>query len=490
LKSAEIDRRGRELQGRRNAALSDADRELADEIEAMKKEIAEREREIRLQDEAVKNLSRKEGILEAKFDTAKAELKKAVQAKRSAIKNFANEDVQELSKLVLMPGGEKFLGPLNPFLGKKLELARQPEDAIAYYKAREDEITDELRNLTEEKIQRSAGTARSRMLENYCQIYTVERPYSEAVPYHYDYTWTIRQHDRLERHELREHLDNVQKAEQEMVLAIKEDLLSRLTDKFGILDDQMKALNAHLRKHRFTGQVYKFGKKADPAFDRIRRLAIAVKENPDGAQAIIEKRHHDPILKEAMIELEAYIDASGGEGLEDYRRYYSFDLYMLPEDQADEELDAARGRMSLSARATVASGGEAQAPFYVSMAASMAMAYFPGGHPGPVPSGMGLVLFDEAFNKLDVPNTQALIRFFADLGLQLMVAAPEGERPTFTEVFDTIVTVSKSLATKTVYIASDFPKERARRELAAINPNRKGVEGFRADLAAAAAAAE
>ena len=69
-------------------------------------------------------------------------------------------------------------------------------------------------------------------------------------------------------------------------------------------------------------------------------------------------------------------------------------------------------------------------------------------------------------------------------------AAPEGERPTFTEVFDTIVTVSKSKATKTVYIASDFPKERARLELAAINPNRKGIEGFRAELAAEALATE
>jgi hypothetical protein len=70
------------------------------------------------------------------------------------------------------------------------------------------------------------------------------------------------------------------------------------------------------------------------------------------------------------------------------------------------------------------------------------------------------------------------------------VAAPEGERPTFTEVFDTIVTVSKSAATKTVYIASDYPRDRARRELAAINPNRKGVEGFRAELAQALAAEE
>jgi uncharacterized protein YPO0396 len=158
---------------------------------------------------------------------------------------------------------------------------------------------------------------------------------------------------------------------------------------------------------------------------------------------------------------------------------------MVPKGETGGDPDKVKGRMSLSARVGVASGGEAQAPFYVAMAASMAMAYYPGGHPGPVPSGMGLVIFDEAFSKLDVVNTQALILFYASLGLQLLVAAPEGERPTFTEVFDTIVTVSKSAATKTVYIASDFPKDRTRQELAAINPTRKGVEGFRAELEAA-----
>src|SRR5690606_10195359 len=99
------------------------------------------------------------------------------------------------------------------------------------------------------------------------------------------------------------------------------------------------------------------------------------------AQAIIEKRIDDPDLRAAMEDLERFIETPDAEShLEDYRRYFSFDLYMVPEDQADEEIENARGRMSLSARAGVASGGEAQAPFYIAMAASMAMAYYPGGH--------------------------------------------------------------------------------------------------------------
>jgi uncharacterized protein YPO0396 len=141
--------------------------------------------------------------------------------------------------------------------------------------------------------------------------------------------------------------------------------------------------------------------------------------------------------------------------------------------------DAAGGRTSLSSRAVKGSGGEAQAPFYVAIAASLASAYFPGHNGHGRPTGMGLALFDEAFNKLDVPNTQALLTFFKDMGLQLMIAGPEDKRATFTEVLDTIVLVNKSLDASTVYVDAEYPGMKAREALGEINPDHKGVEYFK-----------
>jgi len=92
---------------------------------------------------------------------------------------------------------------------------------------------------------------------------------------------------------------------------------------------------------------------------------------------------------------------------------------------------------------------------------------------------MGLALFDEAFNKLDVPNTQALLRFFRDMGLQLLIAGPEDRRATFTEVLDTIVLVNKSLDGRSVYIDTEHPREAAKRALADLNPDHRGIQGFR-----------
>jgi uncharacterized protein YPO0396 len=132
----------------------------------------------------------------------------------------------------------------------------------------------------------------------------------------------------------------------------------------------------------------------------------------------------------------------------------------------------------MSTRAVKGSGGEAQAPFYVAMAASLSAAYFPGHMMGE-PTGMGLAMFDEAFNKLDVPNTQALLNFYKDMGLQLMIAGPEDKRATFTEVLDTIIVVNKAPDGSGVYIDAEYPGELAKLGLASVNPDHGGVEAFR-----------
>ena len=134
--------------------------------------------------------------------------------------------------------------------------------------------------------------------------------------------------------------------------------------------------------------------------------------------------------------------------------------------------DRAGNRTTLSSRALRGSGGEAQAPFYVAIAASLASAYYPGDRPGDENPGLGLCLLDEAFSKLDVRNSQALVDLYGAWGLQLLIAA--------TEVMDTIVTVYKSADLKAVRIESEHPLEAAKRALAGINPDRQGLEAFEA----------
>lgn len=483
----EIQRKAKLLDARQAEAVSDEERDLVEEIGELKELIAAHRAELDDLDDEIKKRVLAHGKLGGEVENSRKRLRDSVAEKRGAMQDFADADVAAVGKLRATREGKEFKGATNPFADERKAGKAEPQAAVARHRQAEGQAAERLSRADGAAVQRLAGQARKH-LDDYCRDWAIDPELGQDPPYHRDLYWVVRHLQRLEDHELREYREKTEAAERAMVLAIKEDLLTKLADKFRKLDDQLRALNRRLRQHRFTGQIYRFARKPDPALDKTRRLAVEVNEKPEIAQAIIEKRHDDPVLKEAMANLEAYLEASGSEGLEDYRRYFTFDLIMQPADQPDDGDDAVDAgtegnRMSLSARAAVASGGEGQAPYYVAMGAAMAMAYFPDGHPGGEPSGFGLTMFDEAFNKLDIPNTQALIRFFKDMGLQLVVAAPEGARTTLTEVMDTITTVSKSEATMSVYIGSQYPKERARRELRAINPHHKGVEGFRAELA-------
>lgn len=468
----------RDLARRERAVMSEEDAALTAEITAVGEAIAEWKSAIEETKDAWETAVEAKGDVKAAVEEKRKQMRQSVIAKRGAAHGFAAFDADLRTALKWADDSAPHYSETLPHLGWFGGGYPVKHDAwIAACKPRLDRINDRVMN---------AGSAARRMLDEYLRQYGIERPMNDEMPYRVDYDWVVLQDTKLRQNELREHKEEAEKAEREMYVALTEDLLINLNGRFQKLDIQLRTLNSQLRRHKFTGQFYSFRKKPDMRFDSLRRLALEVGANPDKAQAIVENRSDDPMMQAGMAELTGYLENAGGEGMEDYRNYFAFDLYMHPADAEPDgsiDIDDAevrkRGLISLSGRATVGSGGEGQAPFYVAIAASMALAYYPGGHPHGEPSGMGLVLFDEAFNKLDIVTTQSLIQFFKDLGLQLVLAAPEDKRPTFTEVLDCIVSVNKDPVRQEVYLDSEYPSEYARQQIAAINPEHIGLEGFR-----------
>ncbi len=259
-----------------------------------------------------------------------------------------------------------------------------------------------------------------------------------------------------------------------------EDLLTRLADKFERMQARLDALNERLSSQTFTGQTYAFEAAVDRRYAAVHQLATEVARSPDAAQAVLpgadDTAAEGGHLAAALAEITALIEGEENAArLADYRNYFVYEIGMK---------DRAGNRTTLSSRALRGSGGEAQAPFYVAIAASMASAYYPGDRTGEDAPGLGLCLLDEAFSKLDVRNSQSLVDLFGGWGLQLLIAAPEDKRTTLTEVMDTVVTVYKSPDLTSVRIESEHPLETAKRALAAINPERQGIEAFRVSDAA------
>jgi chromosome segregation protein len=111
-------------------------------------------------------------------------------------------------------------------------------------------------------------------------------------------------------------------------------------------------------------------------------------------------------------------NASAKSPLDDYREFYEFDIEVLREDP---ETKARKHAGYLSKRLGSGSGGEHRAPLYVIAGAALASTYrLEGGHL----DGIRLILLDEAFNKMDMSNIIAAMRYLENLGLQVVMASP------------------------------------------------------------------
>ena len=236
-------------------------------------------------------------------------------------------------------------------------------------------------------------------------------------------------------------------------------------------------MNRSLAGRTFTGQTYRFTSRISDSMRPIHALTDAVARAPKRGLDIVRDPDADPQVRLGYRELQRRLDDDQLIlDLQDYRKFFDFDLAMT-NDRAQET--------TLSRRAGTGSGGQKQAPYYVAVGAAMAAAYYPKAGVGE-PDGLGLVVFDEAFNNLDAPNTKALLDFFAALHLQVIVAAPDKVRAMFLETVDTIVSVNRRPDTLEPIVTVTRPRDHARAEMARANPVNHGVEAFRSTVQAAA----
>ncbi|NTF17752.1 hypothetical protein G6L37_05015 [Agrobacterium rubi] len=457
----------------RNSTVSESSRDLLDELMAIDTDrrmyIKEIEDEI---EPAVERLQSEAATARAKFETATEALKRSLKERRKVWEVLSAPDLQRLLELdaeIDEQGAMQILRRIRADIRRGESEKKDARQWLSSMRNDNKVISDN--NETEARREQSAAI---REMSEYSINWQADVPEIDADSMTVGYAWTMGEKIRLERNELRRYREECERASGEMKRMLKEDLLARLAEKLIKVKHRLDTLNALLDRHRFTNQVYSIEAEVNQTFRKMHDLAMKIGGQNEGAETV---SLDDKEIAEAVSELEGMIN--GGDDtkvLADYRQYFTFEIAMI---------DKTGGRTTLSARAVKGSGGEAQAPFYVLIAVSLASTYFPGQGSGR-PSGMGLAMFDEAFNKLDVPNTQALLKFFRDMGLQLLIAGPEDKRPTFTEVLDTIVLVNKNLDGTAVYIDSEHPMSLAKAALGAINPDHRPIESFRTpDLPAA-----
>ena len=98
------------------------------------------------------------------------------------------------------------------------------------------------------------------------------------------------------------------------------------------------------------------------------------------------------------------------------------------------------------------SGGETQTPFYISVLASFAQAYRVKLE-GDKFNSIRLIIFDEAFSKMDSERITESIKLLRQFGLQAILSAPPEKIADISNLVDKTLCVVRN---NTVSIVSEF----------------------------------
>ncbi|MFD2172045.1 ATP-binding protein [Tumebacillus lipolyticus] len=182
--------------------------------------------------------------------------------------------------------------------------------------------------------------------------------------------------------------------------------------------------------------VFKLREAIDMAKREFGRLNYALKNFPFHSDVYefkvvpsdLYKKYYDIIMDPMMIEKGSLFDlhdeekvnylhelfekvARGAIGeheeFTDYRRYLDFDIEITSHGETFLFSKVLREK----------SGGETQTPFYIAILASFNLLYSE--------KTMRLVVFDEAFNKMDEARIQQALRLIKRMGIQMIAAVPD-----------------------------------------------------------------
>ena len=220
-----------------------------------------------------------------------------------------------------------------------------------------------------------------------------------------------------------EYEEKIQEAKERAQIQFQEDFISKLRNNVETVEQQIRELNEAIRSVPFGRDRYRFQVKANPQYERFYRMITddMLLEGFGLFSQTFQERHGDTIqeLFRNIVDVDDQ-DSSAQTELEknlhkftDYRTYLDFDLV-----QKDEE-----GRESrLSRVISKKSGGETQTPFYISVLASFAQMY--RVRQAGLDNTMRLIVFDEAYSKMDHQRIKESVRLIRDLGLQVILSAP------------------------------------------------------------------
>jgi len=303
-------------------------------------------------------------------------------------------------------------------------------------------ITDVLRVARERAEDNDSRSAKKRVdavsaLADYRARNKIERS-SASEAFSDAYEWVSASIRNLNDTELANYTEMAATALREAQIAFREDVALALKERIGRMKALIDEINRSLKDRPFSGnEVYQFRYSVVSDYrDIINYINNASIESQANVGGLFDQ--DDNMASKLMEMIEQSVDPGTGQlenaKIADYRNYYTYDI---------EIRDIRHNHTSrLSKRINSASGGEHRTPYYVSVGASLASAYGINMK-SKDQSGLAITMLDEAFEKMDDNNTIQAAQYFIDMGMQLIMAAPDSSETRLAPCADTIIFLSR-----------------------------------------------
>jgi uncharacterized protein YPO0396 len=227
---------------------------------------------------------------------------------------------------------------------------------------------------------------------------------------------------RLETSELPAYREKIAKTRRDAEREFKDHFISLLNERIENARESFREINETLRTLSFGRDQYRF--TLEERSDRrgqieIIRKAADIPSLEDGLFSQLT----DPAEHRAAQELferilSVNLDSPELRNICDYRSYFHYDIKI----RDTESIDHNTGKpveLSLSKVLREKSGGESQTPYYVAIAASFYRFY--KSRPEET---VRLVMFDEAFNRMDDERIGSILEFYRNLDIQIISSVP------------------------------------------------------------------
>ena len=236
----------------------------------------------------------------------------------------------------------------------------------------------------------------------------------------------------------------------------KDDFINKLKTAIETVEAQIEELNVALSASTFGNDSYRFIVRPSQEY---RRYYDMIKDD-----LLLEVGEDDSAFvtkyEEVMNDLFRQIVDVGDRGdrqsavlanvekFTDYRSYLEFDLIVRNRDGVEQRLSKTLRKKS---------GGETQTPFYIAVLASFAQLYRVNDK-GELGNSFRLIVFDEAFSKMDRGRIKESIRLLRKFGLQAILSAPSDKIADISELVDETLVVLHDKNTSRVRLYAEEEK--------------------------------